>query len=82
MNCRKIGDFMEYWVIDRWEAGLAICQNDQGFIQEIPKEQFPEGAKEGDYFYFQENNTIVLSSEQTKKRKNLAENLRKRLLLR
>ena len=72
---------MEYWVIDRWEEGLAICHNEQGFIQEIPKKRFPEGLKEGDYFYFMENGVIIYSSEETKKHKNLAKNLRKRLLL-
>lgn len=73
---------MEYWVIDRWEEGLAVCQNEQGLIQEIPKERFPAEMKEGDYFYFMENGQISYSSEETKKRKNLAKNLRKRLLLR
>ncbi len=72
---------MEYWVIDRWEGSIAICQNEQGFRQEIPKDRFPEGMKEGDYFYFMENGAIFYSSEVTKNRKNLAKNLRKRLLL-
>ena len=73
---------MEFWVIDRWENGIAICHNEQGLRKEIPKEQFPSEANEGDYFYFTENNTIVVSSEETKKRKNIAKNLRNRLLLR
>lgn len=73
---------MEFWVIDRWEGALAICQNEQGNIQEIPKEKFPMEAKEGDYFQFVDDGSIVVSSEETKKRKNMAKNLRKRLLLR
>ncbi len=73
---------MEYWVIDRWEGDLAICHNDQGKIQEIPKYRFPETMKEGDYFHITENNDIVPSSNITKKRREIAKKLRKRLLLR
>ncbi len=73
---------MEYWVIDRWEGELAICQNDQGDRQAIPKNKFPDGMKEGDYFYFLEDRSIVPSSEITKSRKESIENMRKRLLLR
>jgi len=73
---------MEYWVIDRWEGTLGICHNEQGKIQEIPRERFPEGMKEGDYFTFMENGGIEFSAEETKKRRNTAINLRKRLLLR
>ncbi len=73
---------MEYWVIDRWEGTLAICQNDQGSRKEIPKKCFPEGMKEGDYFHFEEDGSIVFSSETTKKREEIVRNLRKRLLLR
>lgn len=72
---------MEYWVIDRWESNQGICHNEQGTRKEIPKKCFPEGAKEGDWFYFLENNRIEISSEETKKRKNQAKNMRKRLLL-
>ncbi len=73
---------MEYWVIDRWEGTLGICHNEQGKRKEIPKEQFPKDMKEGDWFTFLEDGGIEFSSEETKNRKNVARNLRKRLLLR
>lgn len=73
---------MGYWVIDHWEGGLGICHNEQGERQEIPKECFPEGIKEGDWFVFMENGGIEFSSEYTKKKRDVAKNLRKRLLLR
>ena len=73
---------MEFWVIDRWESQWVICHNEQGIRKEIPKSFFPEEAKEGDWFYFMENNCIKISSEETKKHENMALNLRKRLLLR
>lgn len=73
---------MEFWVIDRWESQWGICHNEQGIRKEIPKYFFPEEAKEGDWFYFMEDNRIKISSEETKKYKNMALNLRKCLLLR
>ena len=72
---------MEYWVIDHWEGPVGICHNEPGYRNEIPKEQFPEGMKEGDWFTFMENGGILFSSDYTKKRKDVAKNLRKRLLL-
>ena len=73
---------MEYWVIDRWESDWGICHNEQGKRKEIPKTSFPNGAKEGDWFLILEDNTIEISSKETKRRKDDAKNLRKRLLLR
>lgn len=73
---------MEFWVIDRWESELGICHNEQGKIQEIPKNRFPEDAKEGDWFLILEDNSIQISSKETKMRQDKALDLRKRLLLR
>ena len=73
---------MEFWVIDRWESELGICHNEQGKRQEIPKSRFPEDAKEGDWFLILEDNSIQISSKETKIRQDNALNLRKRLLLR
>ena len=73
---------MEYWVIDRWESELAICHNEQGNRQEIPKSCFPNEAKEGDWFLILENGDIEISSKETKKHRDEALDLRKRLLLR
>lgn len=73
---------MEYWVIDRWEGDLAICQNEQGKRQEVPKHQLPEGLKEGDWLQLLENGSFIFSSEETKKRKENAKKLRKCLFLR
>ena len=73
---------MEFWVIDRWESQWGICHNEQGNRKEIPKSCFPEGAKEGDWFLILEDNSIYISAEETKRRRESAEILRKRLLLR
>lgn len=73
---------MEFWVIDRWEGDLAVCQNQQDQRREIPREKFPPEAKEGDWFFFTEQGSIQISSEETKMRQNAAKNRRKRLLLR
>ena len=73
---------MEYWVIDRWESSVGICHNEQGNRKEIPKDCFPEGAKEGDWFLILEDGSVQISAEETKKQKKSALILRKRLLLR
>jgi len=74
--------FMEFWVIDHWAGGVALCQNEQGKTKKIPRESFPFWAKEGDWFYFMEDGGLFLSSKETKIRKNRAKIMRKRLLLR
>lgn len=71
---------MEFWVIDRCEEGIFVCENEQGIIRELPKEKFWENAKEGDYFQFSENDEPIYSEEKTKKQKEIVQNLRKRLL--
>ena len=60
---------MEFWVIDRWESQWVICHNEQGNRKEIPKSCFPEGAKEGDWFLILEDNSIYISAEETKRRR-------------
>lgn len=42
------GDFSSRYVVDRFEGGLAVCENEEGSQREIPLVLLPEDVKEGD----------------------------------
>lgn len=71
---------MAYWVIDRLEGNLAVCENDAGERQILPLESFPERPQEGDCFAILEDGSIVFSLEETNRRRNLVLKLRNRIL--
>ena len=36
------------YIIDRLEEGIAVCENELKKLISIPKDQLPDGSKEGD----------------------------------
>lgn len=36
-----------YYIIDRFENGIAVCEDEKGTLVEFPAEKLPEGAAEG-----------------------------------
>lgn len=71
---------MAYWVIDRIEGSMAVCENDAGERQVLPLESFRDRPQEGDCFEILEDGSIIFSSEETNRRRNLALKLRNRIL--
>ena len=43
---------MQY-IIDRIEEGLAVCEREDGSLEDIPLEELPEGAREGSVLVLQ-----------------------------
>lgn len=35
------------YIIDRFEGNYAVCEDEQGSMHDIPKENIPKGAREG-----------------------------------
>ena len=42
------------YIIDRLEEGIAVCENELKKLISIPKDQLPDGLKEGDVLEEQE----------------------------
>ncbi|HIT89536.1 MAG TPA: DUF3006 domain-containing protein [Candidatus Merdenecus merdavium] len=62
-------------VIDRIEGELAICQQEDRKMMEIPLQDLPFGVKEGDILLYSKDGIKVLADE----RKALEEELKKRM---
>lgn len=65
-------------VIDRFEGPFAVCEKESKKMIDIKKMKLPKDAKEGDVLNIQ-NGEISIDVAETKKRKNVIENLTKDL---
>ncbi|MGN1467480.1 MAG: DUF3006 domain-containing protein [Ruminococcus sp.] len=64
---------MEY-IIDRFEGGKAVLEEDEGKFKEVDKALLPENAQEGDCLIF-ENGKYTLNKEKSAKLKEDIDNL-------
>jgi len=64
------------FVIDRFEGEFAVCEREDGTMINIPKDQIPEHACEGDVLSVKKHK-IVMNEEETRKRKEEIEELTK-----
>jgi hypothetical protein len=61
-------------IIDRFEEGYAICENESGDMIKIEKYRLPFGIVEGDVIIIEGDN-ITLDRDETQKRKVRIEKL-------
>jgi len=67
---------MEKYIIDRFEEGYAVLEREDGKIQNVLKSSLPE-VKKGDVIIF-ENGVYTVDNKETERRKKIiAEKLRK-----
>ena len=67
---------MEKYIIDRFEEEYLVLEKETGEIKDVLKDEIPD-AKEGDVVIF-ENGKYTVDKEETEKRKKIiAEKLRK-----
>jgi hypothetical protein len=66
------------YIIDRFEDGFAVCENEQGTIMNIEIGKIPKGTKEGDVICITDTG-INIDIDATKKRKSKIEELAKNL---
>ena len=55
VNEKVADNKVEYLVIDRFEGDFAVCENNNGEIENIDKSKLPEEAKEGHVLIIVEN---------------------------
>ena len=65
-------------VIDRFEGDYAICQGDDGHMQEIERRKIPKEAQEGDIIVLQ-GDKIFIDKEETLKMRDEIEKLMEEL---
>lgn len=71
---------MKRYIIDRFEGEFVVLEDyETGKIQNMKKSCFPSEAKDGDIIIVSDTNLIMIDKEETKRRKEKMENLRKML---
>lgn len=63
---------MEYWVVDRIEGDLAVCEHGEQ-TEAIPLRELPQGLREGDCLFWEDGGFLVDQAETDRRRE---ENLR------
>ena len=63
------------YIIDRLEEGIAVCENELKKLISIPKDQLPDGSKEGDVLEELEGRFSRSDEETEARRKEMRKNL-------
>lgn len=59
---------MKNLIIDRFESGFAICEDENGEFFGIDIKEVPQSAKEGSVLTINQDGQLTLNEEETKKR--------------
>ena len=59
---------MKNLIIDRFESGFAICEDENGEFSGIDIKEVPQSAKEGSVLTINQEGHLTLNEEETKKR--------------
>ena len=70
---------MKYLSIDRFEANMAICEDDEGRLFGIERSEMPSDAKEGNIIRIDDDGNINVDSDETKRRRNKILELQKKI---
>ena len=73
---------MKRLVIDRIEAAIAVCVQEDGTMIEVPVAELPSDAKETDILYMDENGNWSIAQEETLSRKQALAKRQRRMLKR
>lgn len=57
--------------IDRFENEYAVCETDDDTMIQLPLTQLPEGCREGTVLCYTENQLIIDSEEEEKRRERI-----------
>jgi hypothetical protein len=58
-------------IIDRFEGEIAVCEQDDRTMLNIPRSQLPDGAKEGDVLIIDGDNISIDSSATLQRKKSI-----------
>lgn len=59
---------MKNLIIDRFESGFAICEDENGEFFDIDIKEVPQSAKEGSVLTINQDGQLTLNEAETKKR--------------
>lgn len=65
------------FIIDRFEGIYAVCELENGEFADVPKEDIPKEAKEGDILFKTDNGYCVDKMATENKRKQIKERMNK-----
>lgn len=57
-----------YYIIDRFENDIAVCEDENGKMTQFPRSQLPENVKEGQKLLFENGNFSISDNSETEKR--------------
>lgn len=66
-------------IIDRFESKYAICEDDDRKLFAIPRDEVPQGAKEGDCLVITEEGGLAIDAAETEARRKKNAELQRRL---
>lgn len=66
---------MKRWIIDRFEGDFAVCEGEDGCMENIARDLLPEDGKEGDCLLWTEEGGYQIDSEASDKRRERIERL-------
>ena len=66
-------------IIDRFESKYAICEGDDLKMFAIPRDEVPDGAKEGDCLVITEAGELIIDVAETEARRKKNAELQKKL---
>lgn len=66
------------YIIDRFEGGYAVCEDEHGVFTDIKKELLPDVAKEGDVLIYKDNEYHV-DADKTQQRRQVIVDLQDEL---
>lgn len=69
---------MKKFIIEQIENGIARCENEEGYFENIELSQLPKEANSGDVVAF-ENGAYKILADETQERKNKMLELQKKL---
>lgn len=68
------------YVIDRFEKGYAVLEEEGGKLIDMPAAELPEGAKEGDALLLKPDGNFIVDETETRLRAKRADELFNNLL--
>ncbi|MBR5485715.1 MAG: DUF3006 domain-containing protein [Oscillospiraceae bacterium] len=69
---------MNEYIVERIEAGIAVCELADGSFVKIPLEQLPENVCEGDCI-IEQDGVYIIDEDETQRRREYAASLLKKL---
>ncbi|HEX3027478.1 MAG TPA: DUF3006 domain-containing protein [Clostridia bacterium] len=71
---------MRKYIIDRFEKGYAVLEEENGHLIDMAAAQLPREAKEGDVILMKSGGSFEIDREETNRRHRIIQDFQKRLM--